>query len=921
MIEDPETAALEQKKPVTDRLLDFVFGYDFFVSYCWADGREYAVALVQKLREQGFECFLDSSDYAKGDNWRDQGRRALKKTSRLILVGTPKALESEPVMNELAIFHRLGRHILPIDIDGTLAQAAVDSPVTRHLSPEILSIKEKREALAKGPTTATIQALCNTMGLVRQQQKRLRLLTGAVLAFASIALIATLFFALADHRQRQATAMAWTAEGESIFEAYPLEGLRLVQSGLEQLPYWSDALHKRLAARLLRLANHGRLQRLASDLLGAELTDDGKLFIARRYVDGELRNAADLSLSETLHPRIQRVFADKGGDYLVLENARTVMDQNFAYRRRSDGVPIGYRKQFGGSAPVLFPEREPRYFYDDTGLSPTIVRLSDLAKIGHSGFDIAHFQHEQWWPMFAISYEDNDDGGELPPDSELFDLHSGQLVHRFATRWIKSHETKSRVYRVINFIGADDDIEQATVYVNDAGYVIAAGDGYGLWHLGRQLPLPTLPENLFSGTIDGRPYLLLSYPERSELWSLNDQRMLDEFPPISTAEFIDGLAGWLLMPKSPDAPSSILQWRGEQFVLTELEARISQKTGRADAQGRYFTTRNGDGNWQLRHTSDGSLVPLSAAVTQFQFPNDADTPLFAVHYRGVRPSEIRRIADASLVQTLTNKGRVKVRFKGGDYFLINYYESPDPERDADYRSELRSSREANLVLSEADGVEDYNVGPGGELLLLERRDGDVEVMLKSDSGYRKVTGRMTEEMRRVVFHPDPAARSFITIAERKTSRGGAFSSINLYRVVEDDTVPGTLKIHHVNQQEIIADTAEFFDIDGRDYLLMANGGEQLQLWRVDGAPWKIFEAPIGLAGFRKLPGPGRLLLWYDDGRAHVIDVRLLDLAASAADGGEDELQTLFEYLESALFDSHWLNQEFLSKREAALQLE
>lgn len=223
----------------------------------------------------------------------------------------------------------------------------VDSPVTRHLSPEILSIKEKREALAKGPTTATIQALCNTMGLVRQQQKRLRLLTGAVLAFASIALIATLFFALADHRQRQATAMAWTAEGESIFEAYPLEGLRLVQSGLEQLPYWSDALHKRLAARLLRLANHGRLQRLASDLLGAELTDDGKLFIARRYVDGELRNAADLSLSETLHPRIQRVFADKGGDYLVLENARTVMDQNFAYRRRSDGVPIGYRKQFG----------------------------------------------------------------------------------------------------------------------------------------------------------------------------------------------------------------------------------------------------------------------------------------------------------------------------------------------------------------------------------------------------------------------------------------------------------------------------------------------------------------------------------------------------------------------------------------------
>ena len=67
------------------RIADFLFGYDFFISYCWADGRQYAVALQNRLNALGFNCFLDSSDYAKGDNWRQQGRRALKKTSRLIL--------------------------------------------------------------------------------------------------------------------------------------------------------------------------------------------------------------------------------------------------------------------------------------------------------------------------------------------------------------------------------------------------------------------------------------------------------------------------------------------------------------------------------------------------------------------------------------------------------------------------------------------------------------------------------------------------------------------------------------------------------------------------------------------------------------------------------------------------------------------
>ena len=84
-------------------IADWFFGYDFFISYCWKDGRKYAVELNRQLGEYGFNCFLDSSDYAKGDNWRKQGERALRKTTRLILIGTPAAHHSEPVKTELRI--------------------------------------------------------------------------------------------------------------------------------------------------------------------------------------------------------------------------------------------------------------------------------------------------------------------------------------------------------------------------------------------------------------------------------------------------------------------------------------------------------------------------------------------------------------------------------------------------------------------------------------------------------------------------------------------------------------------------------------------------------------------------------------------------------------------------------------------------
>src|SRR4029078_3204778 len=94
------------------RLVDAIFGYDFFISYTWADGSKYAHSLYEKIKAQGFTVFLDEEEYPRGDNWNLLGRRALKKTRQLILVATPRVHQSAPVLKELTAFASTGRRVV-----------------------------------------------------------------------------------------------------------------------------------------------------------------------------------------------------------------------------------------------------------------------------------------------------------------------------------------------------------------------------------------------------------------------------------------------------------------------------------------------------------------------------------------------------------------------------------------------------------------------------------------------------------------------------------------------------------------------------------------------------------------------------------------------------------------------------------------
>ena len=154
------------------RAADFLFGYDFFICYAWADGRAYAVTLEHALEAMGFECFLDSSDYAKGEDRRLAGRWAIRKTSRLNLVGSPASLEREPVLREIEAFHSTGRTIVPISFGASLFPTDRSGSLFRFLSQDILALKEPsdRLALPSGFHQTSPRNLENPPSVVPRQQ-------------------------------------------------------------------------------------------------------------------------------------------------------------------------------------------------------------------------------------------------------------------------------------------------------------------------------------------------------------------------------------------------------------------------------------------------------------------------------------------------------------------------------------------------------------------------------------------------------------------------------------------------------------------------------------------------------------------------------------------------------------------------------
>lgn len=159
-------------------MLRFIFGDDIFISYSRRDGANYAAALASELSEPGrdFSCFLDQWGAEATNHLSKPVMRALGRSRVLVLVGTPGAIESNFVKQEVEHFSRQGwlrshRPILPINIAGALDRVEWEKLTGLHRTPET------EEARAGGlPSETVIRLITNSHSYTKRNQ-RVRLLS------------------------------------------------------------------------------------------------------------------------------------------------------------------------------------------------------------------------------------------------------------------------------------------------------------------------------------------------------------------------------------------------------------------------------------------------------------------------------------------------------------------------------------------------------------------------------------------------------------------------------------------------------------------------------------------------------------------------------------------------------------------------
>src|SRR5437588_10285596 len=123
MIDPPpekKKGAASLVRAAADKGRAFLLGYDLFISYRRADANVYALRLADRLTKLGFRCYLDQFSSSADPELPEDVKYALRQSAGLVIIGSPGALESKAIAEDVDIFSKLSRTILPVSVTGTL---------------------------------------------------------------------------------------------------------------------------------------------------------------------------------------------------------------------------------------------------------------------------------------------------------------------------------------------------------------------------------------------------------------------------------------------------------------------------------------------------------------------------------------------------------------------------------------------------------------------------------------------------------------------------------------------------------------------------------------------------------------------------------------------------------------------------------
>jgi WD40 repeat protein len=177
------------KGSVFQPALDFVFGYDFFISHSHSDGNDYPRRLQERLQQVGFKVFLDLSEYAPGMDLPRETIRQVKKSRKLLVVARRAALASEWVKREVEVALSQGNIPIVVNINSAVENTVATSFLSKTaIEHQWFTLNESLDNPDAGPSDEAIASLVRGFRNTRQETKRIRILaaTSVVLAITTV---------------------------------------------------------------------------------------------------------------------------------------------------------------------------------------------------------------------------------------------------------------------------------------------------------------------------------------------------------------------------------------------------------------------------------------------------------------------------------------------------------------------------------------------------------------------------------------------------------------------------------------------------------------------------------------------------------------------------------------------------------------
>ena len=278
------------------RIVDWMFGYDFFITYVRSDGERYPAELATRLLEAGFRVFLDTEEYELGDDLTVETARRIKMSQYLIVVAGKRTLESKWVAEEIEAFKANGRVPIIVVRKNTPLDMVVDGKLIKD---EWLRVTETQE---NQPSEVVLAALKRSFLRRRQDSKRKR----ALLLVAGLGLFlvtGSIFW-------------YWQAENErKLQQARAADSLATrAQLALDNLRY-EDSVLLALAATAIREDG------ILTPLHRRTLTETASVFFAIPQKIGEPNVGSARSVAFSNDDNLAAI-ADNEGNVLIYDIAR-----------------------------------------------------------------------------------------------------------------------------------------------------------------------------------------------------------------------------------------------------------------------------------------------------------------------------------------------------------------------------------------------------------------------------------------------------------------------------------------------------------------------------------------------------------------------------------------------------------------------